>query len=170
MAFRFKHADVKMTAAEEDFEAGGRKFRAGAFIIPDADRAALEPTMKALGLVGLGGRRPRRRSRCTTSTCRASATCTLVEHAERRLGARALDTYGVPYTYFGDIKLREGNLRQKYDVIIFPHVGGNAQSQVNGDAEDRHRCRCRTRRRPRRRISASRIRPTTSAAAWAGKG
>ena len=30
----------------------------------------------------------------------------------------AFDTYGVPYTYFGDIKLREGNLRQKYDVII----------------------------------------------------
>ncbi len=47
----------------------------------------------------------------------------------------ALDTYGVPYTYFGDIKLREGNLRQKYDVIIFPHVGGNAESQVNGIAK-----------------------------------
>ncbi len=30
----------------------------------------------------------------------------------------ALDTYGVPYTYFGDIKLREGNLRAKYDVIL----------------------------------------------------
>ncbi len=34
MAFRFKHAGVKMQAAEEDFEAGGRKFRAGSFIIP----------------------------------------------------------------------------------------------------------------------------------------
>jgi hypothetical protein len=44
----------------------------------------------------------------------------------------ALDTYGVPYTYFGDTQLREGNLRAKYDVIIFPHVGGTAQSQVNG--------------------------------------
>ena len=29
-------------------------------------------------------------------------------------------------------KLKEGNLRQKYDVIIFPHVGGTPQSQVNG--------------------------------------
>ena len=36
----------------------------------------------------------------------------------------ALDHYGVPYTYFADQKLREGNLRAKYDVIIFPHVGG----------------------------------------------
>jgi hypothetical protein len=34
----------------------------------------------------------------------------------------ALDYYGVPYTYFADIKLREGNLRSKYDVIIFPSV------------------------------------------------
>jgi hypothetical protein len=44
----------------------------------------------------------------------------------------ALDYYGVPYTYFSDQKLREGNLRAKYDVIVFPHVGGSAQSQVNG--------------------------------------
>ena len=40
----------------------------------------------------------------------------------------ALDTYGVPYTYFADQKLREGNLRAKYDVIIFPHVRGSAQN------------------------------------------
>jgi hypothetical protein len=44
----------------------------------------------------------------------------------------ALDTFGVPYTYFADQKLKDGNLRAKYDVIIFPHVGGTAQSQVNG--------------------------------------
>ena len=50
MKFRFAHADVKMRAAEEDFEAGGRKFRAGAFIVDDADRAAIEPTLVALGL------------------------------------------------------------------------------------------------------------------------
>jgi hypothetical protein len=44
----------------------------------------------------------------------------------------AFDKLKIPYTYFGDTKLREGNLRQKYDVIVFPHVGGTAQSQVNG--------------------------------------
>jgi hypothetical protein len=44
----------------------------------------------------------------------------------------AFDTFGVPYTYFADQKLREGNLRAKYDVIVFPHVGGSAVSQVNG--------------------------------------
>ena len=44
----------------------------------------------------------------------------------------AFDAYGIPYTYFADLKLKEGNLRAKYDVIVFPHVGGNAISQVNG--------------------------------------
>jgi hypothetical protein len=44
----------------------------------------------------------------------------------------ALDQFKVPYTYFGDTRLREGNLRGKYDVIVFPHVGGTPQSQVNG--------------------------------------
>jgi hypothetical protein len=47
----------------------------------------------------------------------------------------ALDTWGIPYTYFADQKLREGNLRARYDVIIFPHVGGSAQAQVNGIAK-----------------------------------
>ena len=44
----------------------------------------------------------------------------------------AFDTFGVPYTYFADQKLREGNLRAKYDVIVYPHVGGSPQSHVNG--------------------------------------
>ena len=33
-----------------------------------------------------------------------------------------------------DQKLREGHLRAKYDVILFPHVGGSGVSQVNGMA------------------------------------
>ena len=44
----------------------------------------------------------------------------------------AFDYYKIPYTYFADLKLREGHLREKYDVIIYPHVGGTPQSQVDG--------------------------------------
>src|SRR3954465_8826778 len=35
----------------------------------------------------------------------------------------AFDHYGVPYTYFGEPKLKDGNLRAKYDVIVWPHGG-----------------------------------------------
>src|SRR5665213_1054203 len=49
-AFRFKFAKTKMSAAEEDFDAAGHHFRAGAMIIANADRAALEPALKSYGL------------------------------------------------------------------------------------------------------------------------
>ncbi len=132
VTFRFKHADVKMAAAQADFDAAGRKFRAGSFIIANADRAKLDPTLKALGLSGFA--------------VDAAPTVATHELDVPRIGyihswantqnegwvRAAFDTYGVPYTYFGDIELREGNLRQKYDVLVYPHVGGNAESQVNG--------------------------------------
>ena len=111
MAFRFKHAAVKMMAAEEDFEAGGRKFRAGAFIIPAADRAVLEPTMKALGIVAQAATAP------TVAMHDLDVPRIGYVHAWSNTQNEgwvraALDTYGVPDTYFGDIKPREGNLRQ----------------------------------------------------------
>src|SRR4029078_4466663 len=97
-------------------------------IVPNANRAALEPMFKELGL---------------TAYAAASAPNGPLHHLEvPRIGyvhswsstqdegwvRAALDTYGVPYTYFGDVKLREGNLRQKYDVIIFTHLGRTAQA------------------------------------------
>ena len=39
-----------MRIAEEDFELDGHQFRAGAFVIPNADRARLEPMLHDLGL------------------------------------------------------------------------------------------------------------------------
>jgi hypothetical protein len=132
MAFRYRHRDVAMQAAEEDFEAGGRRFRAGSFVIPNADRAKLEPTLRELGL-----------SAWALASAPGVRTHELdlprigYVHAWHRTQDEgwvraALDTYGVPYTYFADQKLREGNLRAKYDVIIYPHVGGSAQMHVNG--------------------------------------
>ena len=50
VTFRFKNADVKMSAAEDEFEAGGHKFRAGSIIIEKADAAKLGPMLKNLGL------------------------------------------------------------------------------------------------------------------------
>ena len=132
MKFRFMNAAVRMQAAEEDFEAAGRKFRAGAFVIPNADRATLEPMLRDLGLSAWAVA-----SAPTVRTHDLDVPRIGYVHSWSRTQDEgwvraALDTYGVPYTYFGDIKLREGNLRAKYDVIVFPHVGGNAQSQVNG--------------------------------------
>ena len=132
MAFRFKLKDVKMLAAEDDFELKSHKFRAGAFIIPNADRAKIEPVLRDLGLNAMAVS-----SAPTVKTHDLDVPRIGYIHSWQRTQDEgwvraALDYYGVPYTYFADQKLREGNLRAKYDVIIFPHVGGNSPSHLTG--------------------------------------
>ncbi|HEY9383859.1 MAG TPA: M14 family zinc carboxypeptidase [Gemmatimonadales bacterium] len=132
VSFRYKLADVKMQAAEEDFDAGGHRFRAGAFIIANADRTKLEPVLTALGLSAWAmGSAPTVKTH-DLDIPRIGYVHSWANTQNEGWVRAALDTYGVPYTYFADQKLREGSLRAKYDVIIFPHVGGNAQGQVNG--------------------------------------
>jgi hypothetical protein len=132
VTFRFKHASVKMQAAEAEFEAAGRKFRAGSFIIPAGDRAALDATLKQLGLSGVAvASAPTVRSH-DLDVPRIGYVHSWANTQNEGWVRAAFDAYGVPYTYFADITLREGNLRQRYDVIVYPHVGGTAQSQVAG--------------------------------------
>src|SRR5262249_23163739 len=111
---------------------GGREFRAGSFIIPSGERTKLEQTLKTLGL-----------SAVATAAVPSVRTHSLdlprigYVHSWQRTQDEgwvraALDTYRIPYTYFADQKLKDGNLRAKYDVIIFPHIGGTATAQVNG--------------------------------------
>jgi hypothetical protein len=47
----------------------------------------------------------------------------------------AFDNFKVPYTYFGAPKLRDGNLRAKYDVIVFPHAGQGGAALINGGVQ-----------------------------------
>jgi hypothetical protein len=119
--FRFANAAVKMAAAEQPFEMAGRKFAAGAFIIANANRAALDPQIKELGL-----------SAWATDTAPGVPTHDLdvprIGYVHSWSNTQdegwvrlALDTLKIPYTYFGDNLLRKGNLRAKYDVIIYPN-------------------------------------------------
>jgi Zinc carboxypeptidase len=132
VSFRFRNSDVKMLAAEEDFELGGHKFRAGSILVPDADRAKLGPMLQGLGLSAWAvAAAPDVRTH-DLDVPRVGYVHSWTRTQDEGWVRAALDAFGVPYTYFADQKLREGNLRANYDVIIFPHVGGSAVSQVNG--------------------------------------
>ncbi len=134
MAFRFRHPDLFMVAAEEDFEMDDHAFRAGAFIIPNADRATIEPDLTELGLSAWATNDQPNVPTHELDVPRIGYIHSWQRTQDEGWVRAALDTYGVPYDYFADQKLREGNLRAKYDVIVYPHVGGSAQSQVNGIA------------------------------------
>lgn len=135
VTFRFKNADVKMQAAEEDFEAGGKQFVAGSFIIANADRARIEPQLKALGLSGTAVSNVPSVKAHDLDVPRIGYMHSWTRTQDEGWVRAALDNFGVPYTYFADQKLRTtANLRAQYDVIIYPHVGGTAQSMVAGMA------------------------------------
>jgi hypothetical protein len=132
MSFRFRNKDVKMLAAEDDFELNGHKFRAGSFIIPEANRAKLDQSIRDFGLTAWAVTSAPSVKAHEMDVPRIGYIHSWQRTQDEGWVRAALDYYGVSYTYFADQKLRDGNLRAKYDVIIFPHVGGTSQSQVNG--------------------------------------
>ncbi|MDZ7780535.1 MAG: M14 family zinc carboxypeptidase [Gemmatimonadota bacterium] len=134
VAFRFRHDDVPMLAAEEDFEMAGRTFRAGAFIIPEGDRSALEASLEEYGLTAWATDDAPSVPSHELDVPRIGYIHSWQRTQDEGWVRGAFDHYGIPYTYFADKRVREGNLRDRYDVIVYPHVGGSAQSQVNGIA------------------------------------
>ena len=123
VTFRFRNKDVKMSAAEDDFEVAGHRFRAGSLVIANADRARLEPSLQQLGLSAWAVASAPNVRVHDLDIPRIGYVHSWTRTQDEGWVRAAFDHYGVPYTYFGEPKLKEGNLRAKYDVIVWPHGG-----------------------------------------------
>ncbi|HEY7237225.1 MAG TPA: M14 family zinc carboxypeptidase [Gemmatimonadaceae bacterium] len=123
VTLRFKLASVKMQAAEEEFDAAGHHFAPGAFVIAGANRAQLGPVLAQLGLSGYAMASAPAVKTHDLDVPRVGYVHSWTRTQDEGWVRAALDHFGVPYTYFGEPKLKDGNLRAKYDVIIFPHGG-----------------------------------------------
>jgi hypothetical protein len=135
VTFRFQNAGVKMSAAEKEFDAGGHHFGPGAFVIADANRAALEPSIKELGLSAWAVESPPNVPMHDLDVPRIGYVHTWTSTQDEGWVRLAFDNFKVPYTYFAAPKLREGNLRAKYDVIIFPHAGQGGSALITGGVQ-----------------------------------
>jgi len=134
VSLRFRLKGAKMLAAEEPFDAGGHHYVAGTFILPNADESRVERVATELGLKAEAVESaPSVKSHLLTAP-RIGYMHSWLRTQDEGWWRAALDTYGVPYTYFADIKARQGSLRQKYDVIIYPTAGSNAREQLVGVA------------------------------------
>jgi hypothetical protein len=133
--FRFAWKDVKMQAAEEAFQAGGKSFKAGSFVIPDANgmRAKLEAAAAEYGFDVLGVPEMPKVAMHPVAAPRVALVHTWSSTQDEGWYRIALDKLKIPYSYISDHVLRDTpNLREKYDVIVFGPVRGNAQRIVNG--------------------------------------
>jgi hypothetical protein len=135
---RYRLKDVRMSVAENSFKVGAQDFNAGSFIIktegnPADLRGRLEAAVVELGLTANGlGDNPAVRSH-EVGTPRIAILHTWQNTQNEGWYRIEFDRLQIPYTYISEHTIRDtANLRERFDVIIFPPVGGTAQSIVNG--------------------------------------
>jgi hypothetical protein len=124
IALRYRLASTKMSAAEASFEAGGHKFGAGSFIIAKANKGQIEPLLKEFGLSAWAVDAAPAVKMHDLDIPRIGYIHSWSNTQDEGWVRAALDYYKVPYTYFGENAVRRmGSLRQKFDVIMWPHGG-----------------------------------------------
>lgn len=131
--YRLKHELV--LAAEQPFEAAGRAFPAGTWLIPNRrglQRRDLEAVARdcMVGLVALP-------SKPEVPTHELDLPRIALYHTWTNTQndgwvRYTLERAGVPFDYINDDHLKAGGLRAKYDVILMAHLGGTGKTFVHG--------------------------------------
>jgi hypothetical protein len=138
MTLRYKLKDIKMNAAEDSFKIGDQQFNAGSFIIkadgnPADLRQRLDAAVTELGLTAVVVDKLPEAKTHEIAAPRIAIVHTWTNTQNEGWYRMEFDKFQIPYSYISDHVLRDTpNLREKYDVIVFPPVGGSAQGIVNG--------------------------------------
>ena len=131
---RYRLGDTPVEAAEEGFEAGGVVFPAGSFIVPAAvgsDRAGrLRNWIVELGLTAAAlDERPEVDTH-PVDPPRLAIYSTWGNTQEVGWVRHAFDEFEIPFDLVFKERVREGNLRADYDVILIPNQGRTAKGLV----------------------------------------
>ncbi len=133
VTFRYRLKDVAMEAAEEPFDAAGRKFNRGSFIIRKASASEVQKAATDLGLqVYAVGTAPSVKTHPVKAP-RIAMLHTWLSTQDEGWWRLALDQLGVPYAYMSTQDVaKDAELRRKYDVIIFGPVGRGSDMIISG--------------------------------------
>ena len=135
---RFRLKDVKFFAAENGFEAGGEKFVPGTFLLPVEGNPAdldlrLNAAARELGVRVTSADAVPSVARHEVGVPRIALMHNWTDTQNEGWFRLALEETGVPYSYISDITVRTTpNLRDKYDVILFPPTFYGLDQILNG--------------------------------------
>jgi hypothetical protein len=132
IALRYRLKDIEIESAEEPFEAAGKKFNRGSFIIKkgsdEVRRVATELGIQVYASADAPSVKthPARAPRVAVMHTWLSTQ----DEGWYRLG---LDQNQVPFAYIStqDVS-KDANLKSKYDVILFAPVGRGSQAIISG--------------------------------------
>ena len=130
---RYKFKDASFEAAEEPFEAAGKKFSRGSFVITNASAGDLQKAATDLGLhITAVASAPSVKTHPTRAP-RVAIVHTWATTQTEGWWRQAFDNAQIPFTYINTQRVaKDDNLNAAFDAIIFPPVGRGPQAIVNG--------------------------------------
>ncbi len=133
VTLRYRLKDATIDAAEEPFDAAGRKFNRGSFIISKVVLPELRQAATDLGIqVYATSSAPVVKTHPLRAP-RIALMHTWLTTQDEGWWRVALDQMGVPYSYISTQDVaKDDDLRKKYDVIIFAPVGAGTERIING--------------------------------------
>ncbi len=130
---RYRLKDVAMEVAEEPFEAAGKKFNRGSFIIRKAGANDLQAAAKEIGVQVYAVTDAPAVKTHAIGAPRVAVMHTWMETQDEGWWRLALDQLKVPFSYISTQDVaKDADLRGKYDVIIFAPVGRGTEAIING--------------------------------------
>lgn len=133
ITLRYRLKDALIDSAEEPFEAAGRKFNRGSFIIRKADTAELQKAAAELELPVYAVDAAPSTKTHPVRAARVALLHTWLSTQDEGWWRLAFDQMKVPFVYISTQDVaKDPDLRRKYDVIIFGPVGRGAGAIING--------------------------------------
>jgi hypothetical protein len=130
---RYRFKDASFEAAEEPFDAAGRQFNRGSFIITNAGAADLQRAAADLGVQAVAMATAPPVKTHPVRAARVALVHTWLTTQTEGWWRQAFDVAEVPYTYISTQQIaRDDGLSAKYDVILFPPVGRGPEAIVSG--------------------------------------
>ena len=129
ITLRYRLKELKVQAAEKEFKNGDTTFPAGSFLI-SGDSSRIKAEVEKLGLTAVAIGTVPDVPLHDVDLPRLALYSTWGNTQEVGWVRYALDKFEVPYDLIYKERVRKGDLKASYDVIIVPHQGGSGKRLV----------------------------------------
>jgi zinc carboxypeptidase len=133
ITLRYRLRRAAFDSAEEPFEAAGKKFNRGSFIIRNASAEEVNKATSELGIQALALAQAPTVKTHAIKIARIAIMHTWLSTQDEGWWRLAFDQMGVPVDYISTQDVaKDSDLNKKYDVIVFGPGGGSVNAVVQG--------------------------------------
>jgi hypothetical protein len=129
IALRYRLKDLKVQAAEKEFKDGDRTFPAGSFVV-SGDASRVRTAIEPLGLTAVALSAAPSVAMHDLDLPRVAVYSTWGSTQDVGWVRYAFDKFEVPYDLIYKERVRQGNLKGGYDVIVVPNQAGTGKRLV----------------------------------------